>query len=429
MGEPDDDPTPLTEDLDPQETAELHFGRRHNPRKSTVKSKRQPPEWRPREVAGYEILDELGRGGMARVFRARHPDGGHEVALKVLHGKGPPSVEAKLRFQREINAALRLKHPNIVRTLEGGIEDDDAFLVMDIVHGESLKTRLERGPYQPRRAVELAETLARALAFAHRKGVVHRDVKPANVLLDADGQPHLVDFGLAKHLHAASDLTATGLVVGTPTYMAPEQAAGRAEVGPAADLYALGATLYEMLTGSPPFDGERTLKILVDVIHEDPKPPSDLCPELDPALDAVVLTALAKQPSDRYPSCESFAADLRRHLDDMPVVATHPCRTAKVQRSIRSTDSGLFVSDPSTFLGGYDPAYVDHAEQLLVRFSSLLREISISIVDDGHIDAAETAKIRAEWERLKAYTENFVGSCEEGAFGCVEEGDEQPGEA
>ncbi|MCA8922539.1 MAG: serine/threonine protein kinase [Planctomycetes bacterium] len=405
----EDDATPLPPD--PHETAELRFGRRARESASGPPL----PETAPRAIAGYELLEELGRGGMARVFRGRQLTTGREVAIKILHNQGPPSVEGRLRFQRETSAALRLQHPHIVRTLEGGIEGEDAYLVMEIVHGESLKQRLTRGPCEPRWALRLTEALAQALAFAHRNGVVHRDVKPANILIDEAGEPHLVDFGLAKPLHGVDDLTATGLVVGTPSYMAPEQASGRQAVGPLADLYALGATLYEMLTGRPPFASDRTLQILVSVIHDDPEPPSRVRPDLDPELDAIVLTALAKDPSDRYPSCESFAADLRRRLSDAPVVATPPCRTAKVERSIRG-GTGLVVSDPRGFLGGFDPAYVDHAERLLAHFSSLLREISVAIVDDGHIDQEETRRIRAEWERLKGYAETFIGSCEEGLF-------------
>ncbi|MEZ6188780.1 MAG: serine/threonine-protein kinase [Planctomycetota bacterium] len=334
--------TPPTEPPSAHETAELRIRPAARPPRPTAH--------RPRTIADYTLLDELGRGGMARVFRATHEPSGRQVALKVLHNQGPPSIEARLRFQREINAALRLQHPNIVRTLEGGIDGEELFLAMEIVHGESLKARLERGPLQPRAAVQLAETLARALAFAHRSGVVHRDVKPANVLLDEEGQPQLVDFGLAKPVQRGNDLTATGLVVGTPAYMSPEQAGGHSNVGPLADVYALGATLYEMLTGEPPFPGERQLEILVNILHTEPKPPSAVRPSLGQDLDAVVLTALAKDPSDRYPSCESFAADLRRYLEEHPVVATQPCRTARVERSIR-LDSGLFVSDPSSFLG------------------------------------------------------------------------------
>jgi serine/threonine protein kinase len=282
----------------------------------------------------------------------------------------------------------------------------------------------------PREAARMVEKLARTLAFAHRWGVVHRDVKPGNIMIDGSGEPRLTDFGLAKAIgHVGSDLTSTGQVLGTPAYMAPEQARGSNRlVGPLADVYALGATFFEMLTGAPPFLGFTPLETLRAVSDDDPPLPSSLRPGLDSALDAVVLTCLAKAPDDRYPSSEALAMDLRRFLDGAAVVATVPSAEERVERSIRSK-MGLVVRAPETFLAGFDPAYADHAERLLERFSGLLREISVSIVNDGRIDAEETRAIRGEWERLKAYTEAFVSGCEEGVFATLDDdGDEDDGD-
>ncbi|RMG10067.1 MAG: serine/threonine protein kinase [Planctomycetota bacterium] len=371
----------------------------------------------PARLAGYEVLEELGRGGMATVYRARAPGGGQEVALKILHSEGPLSVEDRLRFLREAHAASRLESPNIVRVLDWGYADGRAYLVMDLVRGRALKERLAEGPLPVRDAVAAAESLARTLAYAHRRGIVHRDVKPGNILLSAEGRPLLSDFGLAKPSDSFStDLTSTGQVLGTPAYMAPEQArAEHGRVGPSADLYALGASFFEMLTGRPPFVGSSPLEVLKSVIEDMPPLPSALRAGLPDSLDAVLLTCLAKDPEDRYPSCEALAADLRRFSSGRPVVACLPRPEEVVARSIVS-EEGLVVRSPETFLGGFDPDYADHAERLLERFSRLLREISVSIVNDGHIDAGETRAIRAEWERLKAYAEAFVGACEEGVF-------------
>ena len=375
---------------------------------------------RPRQLGGYEVLEELGRGGMAIVYKARNEQG-REVAIKVLQAAGGLSVEDRLRFQREAHAAARLRSKNVVRVLDWGSEGDHAYLVMDLIDGDSLRTRLEQGPVSSREAARLVEILARTLAFAHRRGVVHRDVKPGNILIDRRGEPLLTDFGLAKPLGSGNDLTSTGQILGTPPYMSPEQAAGsNRQVGPAVDVYGLGATLFSLLTGRPPFLGS-PLEVIRAVAHDEPPAPSELVPEVETSLDAITLTCLAKGPDDRYPSCEALAADLRRYLEGLPVVATLPSGEDRVTRSIRSDASGWIVRHPSQFLGGFDPTYADHAERLLERFASMLRTISVSIVDDGHIDRAETALIRREWERLKAYTDAFVAGCEEGVFAPFDE--------
>src|SRR5262245_30783292 len=221
-------------------------------------------EWRPisvaspRFVAGYEILEEVGRGGMSVVYRARQTHPARDVALKVLLAGSHADAERRASFLAEADAFARLRHPNIVPIHEVGEHDGLPFLALEYVEGGSLADRLSWVPLPPCEAAALVEQLARAVHFAHRNGGIHRDLKPANILIAADGTPKITDFGLAKQ--EQSGLTATGAVLGTPSYMAPEQAEGKTrEVGPAADVYALGAILYELLAGRPPFQGATPL--------------------------------------------------------------------------------------------------------------------------------------------------------------------------
>src|SRR5262245_56994992 len=203
-------------------------------------------------VPGYEILGELGRGGMGVVYRARQVGLGRVVALKMILAGGHAGAPGRARFRAEAEAVARLQHPNIVQVFEVCDHDGLPYFSMEFCPGGSLAAKPGGALLQPGRAADLVQTLARAVHVAHQKGIVHRDLKPANVLLAEDGTPKVTDFGLAKRLGGAAGPTATGQAIGTPAYMAPEQAAG-GEVGPAADVYALGAVLYELLTGRPPF--------------------------------------------------------------------------------------------------------------------------------------------------------------------------------
>ncbi|MBX3471078.1 MAG: serine/threonine protein kinase, partial [Planctomycetes bacterium] len=273
-----------------------------------------------RRVGGYELLAELGRGGMGSVWRARSLALGREVALKLL--TAPDDPELVERFQLEARAAARLRHPNVVGVHEVGQDGRTWFLALDLVEGESLRARVTRdGPLSPREAARVVEAIGRALHHAHGHGVVHRDVKPHNILIAADGTPLLADFGLAKDA-GADGLTVTGQVLGTPAYMAPEQALGDlARVDRRADVYALGATLYEALTGAPPFAGATAMNILRQVIEDDPAPPSRRRPGLDRDLEAVVLKCLEKAPDARYDTAAQAADDLARWLRREPVAA------------------------------------------------------------------------------------------------------------
>jgi len=282
-------------------------------------SKPPPGPPLPVFVPGYEKLKELGQGGMGKVYQARQTKLGRVVALKMILS-GAHAGEADLaRFRTEGEAIARLQHPNIVQIYEVGEQGGLPFFSLEFCGGGSLEKKLNGTPLPPQEAAALVETLARAMDAAHQKGVIHRDLKPANVLLAEDGTPKITDFGLAKKLDEAGQ-TASGAVMGTPSYMAPEQASGEA-VGPAADVYALGAILYECQTGRPPFKGADALDTLEQVRSREPVPVRQLQPKVPRDLETITLTCLEKDPGKRYRTGKELAEDLRRFLDGKPIVA------------------------------------------------------------------------------------------------------------
>jgi serine/threonine-protein kinase len=264
-------------------------------------------------VEGYEVLSELGRGGMGVVYKARQVRLKRLVALKLVLA-GPHAGPAHLaRFQLEAQAAARLQHPNVVQVYEIGEQDGRPYFSLEFVDGGSLAQKLAAGPLSGDEASRLLLTLARAIHFAHQRGVIHRDLKPANVLLTADGTAKVADFGLAKQLDTDAGQTQSGALLGTPSYMAPEQARGQVQsIGPATDVYALGAILYECLTGRPPFRGITVLDTLEQVQTQDPVPPSRLQPKLPRDLETICLKCLQKEQGRRYASAEALADDLGR---------------------------------------------------------------------------------------------------------------------
>jgi serine/threonine-protein kinase len=266
-------------------------------------------------LAGYEILAELGRGGAGVVYKARQKSLNRPVALKVLLTGADAGAEELARFRIEAEAIAQLQHPNVVQIYDIGEGGGRFFYSMEYVEGGSLTARRAGSPWPPAEAAGLVETLARAMHAAHERGIIHRDLKPANVLLTADGLPKISDFGLAKRLDQGPGLTRAGAIMGTPSYMAPEQALGQAgDVGPATDVYALGAILYALLTGRPPFLGETAFHTLQQVVSERPVPPSRLQPAVAPEPEAICLRCLEKSPARRYGSARELADDLRRFL-------------------------------------------------------------------------------------------------------------------
>ncbi|MHC5020012.1 MAG: protein kinase domain-containing protein [Planctomycetota bacterium] len=287
------------------------------------------------ELGGYRILDELGRGGMAVVYRATQPGLEREVALKILRTSDTTPAQHIERFLREGQAAARLSHPNVVPVFDVGEADGAYFLAMEFVRGRTLDAHVQDEAVEWRTAVAWVRDVARALHYAHEQGVVHRDVKPANVLVTEGGVPRIADFGLAR-LDDGGGITAEGTAIGTPSYMAPEQAAGeRDRVGPATDVYAAGAVLYECLSGQPPFTGGSVLEILRAVQMEEPRPLRSATGGLPRDLVSVVEKCLEKEPGDRYPSAEALAQDLDRVLRGEPVAARPRGAVTKLGRHMR----------------------------------------------------------------------------------------------
>jgi len=273
-------------------------------------------------IPDYEILGELGHGGMGVVYKAQQVLLNRPCVLKMILAGAHAGDEATVRFLAEAEAVARLQHPNIVQIHHVGRADGLPFFELEYVPGGSLDRRLDGKPWLPRRAVELIEPLARGVAEAHRLGIVHRDLKPGNVLLATDGTPKLTDFGLARSLSRESGLTQTDSIMGSPSYMAPEQAEGHTHhAGPAADIYSLGAILYELLTGRPPFRGATVLETLEQARTAEPVPPSRLVPRLPRDIETIALKCLQKEPGKRYDSAAALAEDLRRFQGGVPIVA------------------------------------------------------------------------------------------------------------
>jgi WD40 repeat protein len=275
------------------------------------------------EIPGYELLDVVGWGGMGVVYRAWQQRLNRIVALKMVHAGAHASPHVLARFRVEAEAVARLQHPNIVQIHEVGQHAGSPFLVLELVDGPSLARALGGTPQRAERAALMVEALARAVHSAHCQGVVHRDLTPANILLTADGTPKITDFGLAKIAFGGGELrTQTGELLGTPSYMAPEQAASRHDaITAATDVYALGAILYDMLTGRPPFAAESPLETLRQVTSDEPVPPSRLRPKLPGDLETICLKCLRKEPGERYATASTLADDLERFLQRRPILA------------------------------------------------------------------------------------------------------------
>jgi hypothetical protein len=281
----------------------------------TVADHQASPRLSGLSFGDYEVLEELGRGGMGVVYKAQHVKFQRLVALKMILAGPYASPEQQSRFLTEARAVARLQHPNIVQIYDIGTHDGSPYFSLEYVDGGSLAARLQGPPPSDKEAAQLVEVLARAVHHAHGRGIVHRDLKPANVLLTSEGVPKIADFGLAKFVGRDSGATHSGAVLGTPSYMAPEQASGKVrEVGPAADVYALGAILYELLTGHPPFRAATPLETLRLVEEQAPVRPRVYNPRLDPALEAVCLKCLEKAPAERYASAEKLAGDLAAYV-------------------------------------------------------------------------------------------------------------------
>ncbi|MCC9601274.1 serine/threonine protein kinase [Stieleria sp. JC731] len=292
----------------------------------------------PTTIGDYELLEEIGRGGMGVVFRARQLSLEREVAVKmILRGRLASDADLQ-RFMAEAAATAKLEHPGIVPVYDVGDFEGRPFFSMKYIAGETLAERVARGPMPQREAAELVSQIARAVQFAHEHGVVHRDLKPSNILISKDGSVLVTDFGLAKEVRANVDLTRSGMMVGTPAYMSPEQAGGRRELlSPATDIYSLGAILYYALTGRPPFIAETPVELVMLVIEQDPSPPRALRPGLDRDLEMIVVRCLQKPVDLRYASAGDLASDLDAFLADEVVSARSGRFNQVVARIFRET--------------------------------------------------------------------------------------------
>ena len=276
----------------------------------------------PQRFGDFELLQEIARGGMGVVYRARQMTLNRIVALKMILAGRLATDEDITRFRTEAEAAARLQHPHIVAVHDVGAIDGQHYFSMDFIEGTSLAQKLQNGPLPGRTAARYVRLIARAIHHAHKQGILHRDLKPSNILIDAEDEPHITDFGLAKRLGGDSGQTRTGVVLGTPSYMAPEQAAGKSQqLGPACDIYGLGAVLYELITGRPPFRAETPLDTVMQVMDRDPPPPRLLNSNIDHDLETICLKCLEKDPRRRYATAEALAEDLRRYLNDEPISA------------------------------------------------------------------------------------------------------------
>lgn len=324
----------------------------------------QPPkisETTPPPVLGdFELLEELGRGGMGVVYRAHQQSLDREVALKLILNGTQASTADQARFQAEVAAAAQLDHPNIVPIYEVGSDQGWQYFGMKLIEGTTLSKTFSAGPRPEREAAQLVMSIARAIQYAHQRGVIHRDLKPANILIDEEGEPHVTDFGLAKRTAAANSLTQSGAILGTPSYMAPEQATGgRGNVGPLCDVYSLGAILYALLTGHPPFQGSSPVDTLLMVLEQDLLPPRLLNRRVSRDLEMIVLRCLQKPSELRYNSAGELADDLQAFLEGESIMARSGRLTDVVVRVFRETHH-------ATLLENWGLLWMWHAAVLLV---------------------------------------------------------------
>ncbi len=355
-------------------------------------------------IPGYEILGWLGEGGMGVVYKASHQGLKRLVAVKLIRSGGQSRPELLARFRTEAEAVARLRHPNIIQIYDIGEADRRPFVALELLEGGSLGARLAAAPQPAQQAAELARLLARAIHVAHEAGIVHRDLKPSNVLYAIDGVPKITDFGLAKRIDSDAGNTETGQIIGTPSYMAPEQARGHSRrVGPAADIYALGAMLYEMLTGRPPFKGETPMETVRQVLDDDPVAPSRLVPRVPRDLETISLKCLQKDPARRYSSARALADDLDRYLHGQVIQARPTAlweRAAKWARRHKLAAASLVLGMTALtglVLGGF--AYQRHLGLEELRKSN--GALALVSLGSRLIDGSHDAISRDDFTRAK----------------------------
>ena len=388
-------------------TANPHMTQRPTQR-NTVRSGRDSLEDipLPEAVGNYQIKKELGRGGMGVVYLARHTALNRDVALKMVLAGNHASKNQLTRFQAEARAVAQLQHPCIVQVFEVGDHQGLPYFSLEFVDGMSLDRLLEGKPLPPREAAEIAEKICRAMQYAHDRGILHRDIKPANILLTKDRQPKVTDFGLAKQLDDEDSLsTKAGTIMGTPSYMSPEQAQGLVnELSPASDQYSLGALLYELLTGRPPFLGTKAFDTISQVVHKEPVPPCQLQEKMPVDIDTICLKALQKSPEKRYANCEEMANDLGRFLRGEPIIARP---VSKFERSWRWCKRNPLIAVPSSL------ATILLIATAVVSTWSFLQISAQSTIIADERDNANTQRDEANKQRQEADKQRLVAIANE----------------
>lgn len=367
--------------------------------------------------AEYELLGEIGRGGMGVIYKAHQPRLNRVVAIKVIHAAALAGEAARRRFEAEMQTAGRLNHPNIVRVFDTGEMDGSPCFAMEYLAGDSLAARLKDFTAAPEAGVRLLVKVARAVSFAHQRGVLHRDLKPANILLDEAGEPHVADFGLAKQLDSDSDMTRSGAVLGSPNYMSPEQAAGKSEsLTVATDIYSLGVTLYEMLTGRTPFVADTPLETMRLVVEMEAQRPSTMVAKVNRDLETICLKCLRKEPEQRYHTAEELADDLERCLRHEPIQARPVTGVERLQMWARRRPAlaGTSVLLLLALLGGVtgvswqwrQAEKARRAAEIARQHADSLRQHSDALRTQAEA-ARRTAEEQARAERLRAYASDI----------------------
>jgi WD40 repeat protein len=357
----------------------------------------------PQRIARFELRSLLGAGAFGTVYRAYDPQLEREVALKVPQAGVVDSPKRVERFLREARAAAGLRHPHIVPVYDAGQEGGHHYIASAFIKGRTLAEVCDEAPFDCRRAAAVVRDLAEALAYAHGQGIVHRDVKPANIMMDEAGSPHLMDFGLAARQDTLERLTHDGAIMGTPAYMAPEQAAGQqGEAQPAGDQYSLGVVLYELLCGQVPFEGPPQI-VLFNAINQEPPAPRSVKPQIPADLETVCLKAMAKRPQDRYADCQELANDLRRWLEGEPIRAR---QLGSLERAVR-----WCKRNPALAITGTAAAVFLAAAALIAGISavtlaaSATRERQARNLADQNAEDARTKEATARQEKQRADTE------------------------